>query len=122
VETRAEIMRRHKDVVGAPAPVPERVLRRDEVDRGRDEGARVPNRGEAVDGAEVARHVNGDEEKVSFVRVKSSHLAGQQSPVNGNLRRKQMSAAPLVRQPIRVVLGRKIVYEHLQVLQRRRPL
>jgi len=118
VETRAEIVRRDEDVVGASASVPEGVLRGDEVYRGRDEGARVANRGEAIHGAEVARHVNGDEEKVSVVWVKRANLAGQQSPVNCNLRRKQMFAAPLVRQPIRVVLRRKVVDKHLQLLQR----
>jgi len=97
VEARAEIMRGDENMVGAPAPVPERVLRGDEVDCGRDERARVANRGKAIDGAEVARDVNGYEEKVSFVRVKRAHLAGQQSPVNGNLRRKQMLTTPLVR-------------------------
>lgn len=81
----------------------------------------MTNRGEAIDGAEVARDVNGYEEEVSFVRVKGANLAGQQCPVNGNLRSKQMGTAPLVRKPIRVVLRGKIVDEHLQVLQRRRP-
>lgn len=111
-------MRGDEDVVGASAPVPEGVLRGDEADSGRDKGARVANRREAVDGAEIARHINGDEEKVSVVWVKRANLAGQQSPVNCNLRRKQMFAAPLVRQPIRVVLRRKVVDKHLQLLQR----
>lgn len=77
----------------------------------------MTNRGEAINGAEVARDVNRDEEEVSFVRVKGSNFRVQQCPVNGHLGRKQMDAAPLICKPIRVVLGWKIIHKHLQVLQ-----
>jgi len=64
-----------EDVVASLAAVPERVFRGHEVDGGGDNRTRVPNRGETVHGAEVARDVNGYEEKISFVRVKRANLA-----------------------------------------------
>lgn len=76
-----------EDVVTSVAAVPERVFRGHEIDGGGNKSARVPNRGEAVHGAEVAGNVNGDEEKISFVRVKRANLALQQCPVDGNFRR-----------------------------------
>ena len=73
--------------------------------------------GEAIDGAEVAGDVDWDEEEVGVERVKGSHVAGQQRPVDCNLGREQVAAAPLVREPICVVLRRKIVHEHPKVPQ-----
>ena len=75
METRAEVVGSDEDVVTSIAAVPERVLSGYEVDGGGNERARVTHRREAVDGAEVARNVNGDEEEISFIRVKRANLA-----------------------------------------------
>lgn len=60
----------NKHVIGAVGSVPERVLRRDELNGGGNESASVANGGEPIHGAEVTGHINGDEEEVSFIRVK----------------------------------------------------
>lgn len=64
-------------VVGASAPIPERVVGGDDVDGGGDEGTSVSDRREAIDGAEVAGHIDRDEEEVRVIGIKSSKLAFQ---------------------------------------------
>lgn len=75
MKARAEVVRSDEDVVGSSAAVPEWVFGGDEVDGGGYKSSRVANRREVVDGAEVARHVNWDEEEISFVWVKRANLA-----------------------------------------------
>ena len=75
MKARAEVVGSDEDVVGSSAAVPEWVFGGDQVDGGGYESARVANRREAIDGAEVARHVNGDEEEISFVWVKRANFA-----------------------------------------------
>jgi hypothetical protein len=75
VETGSVVVGGDEDMVGAPGPIPERVLRGDESDGRGYQTPCVPNRWEPIDGAEVAGNVDGHEEKVSFIRIKSSHIA-----------------------------------------------
>lgn len=75
VKACAEIVRSDEDVVRSSASVPEWVYGGDELHRGGNESACVANRWKTVNGAEVARHVDGDEEEISFVRVKGSNFA-----------------------------------------------
>lgn len=97
MKTRTEIMRGDEDMVGATTAVPERKLRRKLVDGGGDERAGVANGWESINGAEIAGYVNGDEEEIGLPWVQRPKRALHQSPVNSNLRRKQMGAATFVR-------------------------
>lgn len=77
MKTCTEIMRSDENVVGSSASVPEWIFGGDEFNCGGDKSACMSNRRESVNGAEVARNVNGNEEEISFVRVKSSNIAFQ---------------------------------------------
>lgn len=90
-------MGRHENMIGATAAVPKRELRRDKINCGGDEGACVADGGEAINGAEVARDINGDEEEVRLRWIESPDIATQQRSVNGHLRREQVAAAALLR-------------------------
>lgn len=102
-------MRRDENMVGAAAAVPKGKLERNKINGGGDEGAGVADGGEAIDGAEVAGDVNGDEEEVGLPRLERPNVAAQQGPVDGHLRREQMVAAPLVCQPVGVEFRRQFV-------------
>lgn len=117
VEAGAEVVGGHEDVIGAVGPIPERVFHPDVVNGGGNEGAGVAYRREAIDGAEVAGHVDGDEEEVGFVGVNGQRVAGEQGPVNGDLGGEQVGAAPLVFEPIRVVFRWQIVNVNLQSVE-----
>jgi hypothetical protein len=56
----------------------------------------VTNGWEAIDGAEVAGHVDGYEEEIGFIRIKSPNIAVQQSSVDCNLGGKQVFGTPRV--------------------------
>lgn len=102
-------MRRNEDMVGAAAAVPKGKLERDKINGGGDEGAGVADGGEAIDGAEVAGDVNGDEEEVGLPWLERADITAQQGSVDGHLRREQMGAAPLVFQPVGVEFRRQFV-------------
>ncbi|KAG6394008.1 hypothetical protein SASPL_144584 [Salvia splendens] len=57
------------------------------INSGGDEGAGVANGGEAIDGAEVAGDINGDEEKVGLPWLERANITAQQDSVDGHLRR-----------------------------------
>lgn len=110
-------MRSDEDVVGALGPIPKRVLGLDELDGGGYESPGVTNGWESIDGAEIAGHVDRNEEEVGFVRVNGQKVAGQQRPMNCHLRGKQLGSAPIVGEPLRVVFRRQIVHENLQPVE-----
>lgn len=111
-------MRSDEDVVGALGPIPKRVLGLDELDGGGYESPGVTNGWESIDGAEVAGHVDRNEEEVGLVRVNGQKVAaGQQRPMNCHLRGKQVGSAPIVGEPVRVVFRRQIVHENLQPVE-----
>lgn len=66
----------NEDVVGAPGPVPEGVLRGDELHGGGEQGPSVANSREAINGAEVAGNVNGDEEEIRLAGVERPDVTG----------------------------------------------
>lgn len=75
METGSEVVGGDEDVVGAPGSIPERVLGGDEPDGRGYQTPCVPNCWEPIDGAEVARNVDGYEEKVSLIRIERSYMA-----------------------------------------------
>lgn len=79
VKASSVIVRGDKDVVSAETPIPKRQLGGDMLNRGCQERACMSDGGEAIYGAEVAGHVDGDEEEISFPRVKSPYVALLQS-------------------------------------------
>lgn len=97
MKARTEIMGRDQNVVGAAAAVPERKLGRNKRDGGGDERAGVANGGEAIDGAEVAGDINGDEEEVGLPRIERTKATPRKSSVDRHLRGEQVAAATLVR-------------------------
>lgn len=81
-------MGRHENVIGAAAAVPKRKLRRNKTDGGGDERAGMADGGEAINGAEVARNINWNEEEVGLPWIKRPNIACHQRSVDGHLRRK----------------------------------
>lgn len=96
MEASTVVMRSDKNVVGPPSPIPKRVMSRNKVNSRRNERTSVTNSREAIDGTEITRHINRDEEKIGFIRVKSPYIAIQKRFMNRNLRSEQMVATTLV--------------------------
>lgn len=117
VKTSAVIVRCNEHVVGAASPVPKRELRRNEMDGGGEELSRVADGGEAVGRAEIAGHVNGDEEEIRFIRIVRPYAAGEQGPVNRHLGCEEVAAAPVVGDPVSVESRRQVVHVNLQILR-----
>lgn len=95
-----------EDVVGAEGSIPEREFVGDDFHGGGEQRPSVSDRRKAVDLAEVARDVDGDEEEVRFVRVKRPYIAGQQSSVDRDLGSEEVTRTPFVGEPIGVELWR----------------
>lgn len=75
VEARAKIVRGDEDMVSSLRAVPEREVGGNKVDGGGDEGPSVADSREAINGAEIAGHVDRYKEKISFIRVKRPYIA-----------------------------------------------
>lgn len=79
VKASSVIVRGDKDVVSAETPIPEWQLGGDMLNRGCQKRACMSDGGEAINRAEVAGHVDGDEEEISFPWVKSPYVTLLQS-------------------------------------------
>lgn len=96
MEASTKIVRGNEHVVGALGPIPKGVLRGEEVDSRGQKRPSVADCWEPINGAEVAGHIDRDEEEIGLVRIKGAHFAGQQGFVYGHLRSEQMVGASLV--------------------------
>lgn len=87
-----------EDVVRATSTIPKRVLSRDEVYGLLDEWSGVTNRWKAIDGAEIARNVDRDEEEVGLVGILCPYVSveAEQRFVKSHLRSEEVVAASVV--------------------------
>lgn len=98
VEARAKVVCSGEDVVRATSTIPKRVLSRDEVYGLLDEWSGVTNRWKAIDGAEIARNVDRDEEEVGLVGILCPYVSveAEQRFVKSHLRSEEVVAASVV--------------------------
>lgn len=89
-------MRSNKNMVGTIGAIPKGVMRGNVGYGGGNKGTGMANGGEAINGAEVARNINRDEEKISFKWIKCPVIAVQKSSMNGHLRSKQVVRTPFI--------------------------
>lgn len=85
MEASSVIVRGNEDMVGPIAAVPEWKLQRNELNRGREKSTCVADGREAINGAEIAGDVDGDEEEISLRWVKCPYITVHQRLMYGHL-------------------------------------
>ena len=83
-------------MVGAIGAIPKGIMGGNEGYGGGNERTGMTNGGEAINGAEVTRNINRDEEEIRFKWIKCPVITVQQGSMNGYLRSKQVVRTPLI--------------------------
>lgn len=98
-------------MVAAERAVPEGEAGGEEGDGGGEKRASVRKSGEAVDGAEVAGDVDGDEEEVGGERIKGANRGREKGGVESDFGGEEMGRASGFGEPVSVETGGEIVDE-----------